>query len=683
MTLLHSTCPHDCPSACALDIQLDDDGRLATIRGSADQPYTAGTICAKVARYADRLYHPERLTQPLRRTGSKGSGQFAEISWDEALDEVAERFQQAIGRYGAETVWPYYYAGTMGQLQRNSILSLTHVGGFSRMDGTVCTRIAASGWQAGVGDLLGSHPEKMAESELLILWGSNAAATQINVITHFNRAKKARGAKLVVVDVYRNATAAKADLFLQIRPGSDGALACAVAQVLLSESLVDREFLAQHSDFTADVEAHLLSCTPEWAAEITGLSVADIREFAHLYGHSARSFIRLGIGLSRSRNGASNVHAISCLPTLKGDWHKPGSGALLMTSGASRFNPALITAQEAFDSETRLLDMSRIGAVLTGEAEALQHGPPVTAMLMQNVNPATIAPNLNKVQRGLSRDDLFLCVHEQFMTDTAKFADIVLPATMFLEHDDCYSSYGHTYLQAGPKAVDALAACRSNHQVVSALAKRLGLSHSVFDDSSTEVLDNSLALSGYGSFKDLTESRFVDQTPAGQSDILGSEFPQPDGKFHFKADWQSIGPYAKGMPTLPTHWAVTDEASEAFPLRLVTPPKRDFLNSSFNNCERSRKPEGKPQLWMHAEDAQPLGILDGALCQIQSRTGELRLTVKIHDATPVGTVIAEGIWAGSDHPDGLGINVLISDEPPAPAGGAVFHDTAVRINALG
>ncbi|MBM3572439.1 MAG: molybdopterin oxidoreductase family protein, partial [Alphaproteobacteria bacterium] len=326
-----SACPHDCPSGCALEVEVIDGARIGAVHGAGDNSYTAGVVCAKVARYAERVHHRDRLSQPLRRVGAKGEGQFQPIGWDDALDEIAAGFQRATRQHGAEAVWPYQSGGTMGMVQRYSIERLRNVMGYSREQGTICSTPAESGWKAGFGKLFGADPREMAESDLIVMWGGNPVSTQVNAMHHIARARKERGAKLVVVDVYRTPSVAAADLALILRPGTDGALALAVMNVILAEGLADRGFLAELTDFSPAVERHVMARTPDWAAGITGLTVAEIVEFARLYGRTKKSFLRLGFGFTRARNGAVNMHAVSCLPAMTGAWRERGGGAFFMT----------------------------------------------------------------------------------------------------------------------------------------------------------------------------------------------------------------------------------------------------------------------------------------------------------------------------------------------------------------
>jgi len=678
LSTAHSVCPHDCPSACALDVDITPDGRVGRVRGAA-QPYTDGVICAKVARYAERLYHPERLTQPLRRIGAKGEGRFEPISWDEALDTVAGAFREAAAAWGAESVWPFFYAGTMGLVQRDGIERLRHVMGYSRQHKTYCTALADAGWKAGFGARVGTDPREMAESDLIVVWGGNPVHTQVHVMNWINKARKTRGAKLVVVDPYRTPTADKADIHLMLRPGTDGALACAVMHVLFKEGYADRAWMAEHTDAPDELERHVASRGPAWAAAITGLSEDEIIAFARLYGQTKRSFLRLGYGFSRSRNGAVNMHAASCLAAVTGAWRHRGGGALYSGSELYGLDNTLIQGLDALDPTVRILDMSRIGPVLTGDPRDLGDGPPVKAMLVQNSNPAVVAPDSNKVREGLLREDLFLCVHEQFMTDTARYADIVLPATMFLEHDDIYTAGGHTFLQAHRAVTAPPGACRSNHEVLCGLAERLGARHEGFTLSAWEIVDRTLKASGYAGADDLLEVRWLDCARSGAAARFATGFPTPDGRFRFKPDWAAQGPDHARLPELPDHAALIDAATETHPFRLVAAPARNFLNSTFTETETSRKQEKQPSALIHPEDCAALGVAAGDMVRLGNTRGEVIVAAQPFDGVQRGVVVVESIWRNRDFAGGIGINALTSAEPGPPNGGGVFHDTAVWI----
>jgi anaerobic selenocysteine-containing dehydrogenase len=679
----YSVCPHDCPSSCALEIERLGLDRIGRVHGQAEHPYTQGVICAKVARYAERVHHPGRLVHPLKRTGAKGEGAFARISWDEALDEIAHRFKEAQAKLGKETVWPFQYAGTMGLVQRGSIERLRHAMGYARQHFTICSSIVGAGWMAGVGAKLGSDPREVSKADLIVVWGTNAVHTQINLMTQLAEAKKTRRAKIVVIDVYKNATAEKADHFLMIRPGTDGALACAVLHVLLEENLADRAYLARLSDFSPEVEAHLKAKTPEWAEAITGIPAEEIRAFARLYGTTKKSLIRFGFGFSRARNGAASLHAMSCLPVMTGAWREEGGGAICNMSGAfAKLDKTLIEGTDVLDSKTRLLDMSRIGPVLTGDRRDLGDGPPVAAMLIQNSNPMMVAPEYALVKQGMAREDLFLAVHEQFMTETARMADIVLPATTFLEHDDLYAAYGQTFLQIGRQVIRPHGESRPNQDVINALAKRLGAKHPGFEMNSLEMVAATLERSGLPGVEDLTGKRWIDCAPSFEEMHFLKGFGHPDGRFRFKPDWKALGPDHAVMPALPDHLNTIENADGEHPFRLVTAPSRNFLNSSFTETPSSIEAEKRPTALIHPEDCAKLGIADGGRVRMGNGKGSLVLHARIFAGLKPGVVVAESIWPNASFEEGQGINLLTSADAVPPIGGSPFHDTKVWLKAL-
>ena len=685
-----SACPHDCPSTCALEIEVIDNTTIGRVRGAEDNAYTAGVICAKVARYAERIHHPDRLTQPLRRKGPKGSGEFAPISWDDALDIVAERFLADEARYGAESIWPYYYAGTMGLVMRDGIQRLRHAKSYSGFQSTICVNAAYSGFAAGVGRIAGPDPREMAKSDLVVIWGTNPVNTQVNVMTHAVRARKERGAKIVAVDIYQNGTMDQADLAVLVKPGTDAALACAVMHCLFRDGKADWDYLNRYTDAPRELEEHLRTRTPQWASAITGCPAETIEAFAALVGATKRTFFRLGYGFARSRNGPVSMHAASCIPAVTGAWLHEGGGAFHNNADIYRWDKSLIEGSELRDPSVRMLDQSRIGAILEGDADALKNGPPVTAMLIQNTNPMSVCPDQERVKRGFAREDLFACVHEQFMTETAQAADVVLPATMFLEHDDVYQAGGSQYILFGGKAVEPPGECRSNHEVICALAKRLGAKHRGFDMTPREIIDWTLRASGRGTLDDLEREKWIDCQPDFDTAHYIKGFPWPDGKFRFKPDWPNVpfrsalhaGPVDQ-MPRLPDYWTAIEVADDTYPFRLATSPARAFLNSTFNETPGSIAREKRPTVMIHPEDATSLGIADGDAVTLGSPRGEVRLFARVFDGVRRGVLIAESIWPNSAYPDGKGINTLTSADSIAPYGGAAFHDNKVWIKRTG
>jgi len=674
---LPTACPHDCPSTCALEVERLDENTIGKIRGAAGNDYTLGVICEKVSRYRERVHHPDRLSRPLKRAGAKGSGQFEPVSWDEALDEVAGAFKRATEKHGPEAVWPYHYAGTMGLVQRDGIHRLRHVMGYSGLDETICVTLARKGWIAGTGALWGTDSRDMAQSDLIVIWGTNPVSTQVNVMTHVARARKERGAKVVTVDPYRTRTAKSSDIHLAVRPGTDGALAVGVMHVLFAEGMADRDYMARLTDCPERLEAHVKDRPPSWAAAITGIPESDIVAFARLYGQTRRSYIRAGYGFSRSRNGAANMHAVSCLPAVTGAWRHPGGGALYVTADLYEIDDTLIKGLDAVYPKVRVLDQSRIGPVLTGDEDALLGGPPVTAMLIQNQNPAVVAPETLKVLEGLKRDDLFVCVHEQFMTETAELADIVLPATTFLEHDDMYKGNAHAYLQVTARVIEPHAECRSNHEVICELGRRLGADHPAFSMTAWELMDETLKASGLPGADEAHEARWIDCAKSGEELNFLNGFKHADGRFHFAPDWAALGPAHAGMPALPDHMDNIEAADGEHPYRMVTAPARRFLNTTFTETPTSRKKEGRPTAFIHPDDCRELGLENGARVRIGNRRADVVVHVRPFDGLQKGVVVVEGIWPNKAFEEGLGINALTGADPAPPAGGAAFHDTAV------
>ncbi|MDD9958028.1 MAG: molybdopterin-dependent oxidoreductase [Gammaproteobacteria bacterium] len=676
---IQSTCPHDCPSVCALEVEKLDKKTIGRVYGAKDNSYTSGTLCAKVGNYAERVHHPDRLQSPLKRIGKKGKGieVFSEITWEEALDEVATRFQEQSDKYGKETVWPHFYAGTMGLVQRDGIERLRHAMGYSRQHSTICSAASDAGWKAGTGVKRGVDAREIGEhSDVVVLWGTNAVHTQVNLMHHVAQAGK-RGCTLVVVDPYRNATAKRADLHIMLQPGSDGALATAMMHVLLKENLADREYLAEYTDFNSELESHLADKTPEWAAEITGVPVATIIEFARLVGQNKKTYYRFGYGFTRSRNGAFNMHAASCLPAMTGAWQYKGGGALYSNSELFKLDKTLIMGTDAIDPKTRILDQSRIGEILCGNPIDLQGGPPITALLIQNTNPMMVSPSSLKVKKGFERDDLFICVHEQFMTETAAMADIVLPATTFLEHEDIYVAGGHTFLQVAKPVIEPYANAKPNHYVICELAKRLGAKHAGFEMSTWEIIDTTLKNSGFPDAETIYQQKWLDCVRDFEEAHFLNGFETPDKKFHFAPDWSRLGKVNATMPTFPDHYSVTDKCSEEKPFRLITAPARQFLNSSFTETPTSQRREGRPSAKIHSSTCAALGLEDDGLVRIGNEQASVLVHVEVYDDVQKDVVIVESIWPNNKFVEGVGINSLVSSDPGHGIGGAVFHDTAV------
>ncbi len=605
------------------------------------------------------------------------------------MAETAEAMLAAEREYGAEAVWPYFYAGTMGLVMRDGINRLRHAKRYSDMYDTFCITLSWTGYRAGTGRVAGVDPREMQKSDLIVIWGGNPVNTQVNVMTHAMMARKHRGAKIACVDVYDTGTMKQSDVKMLIRPGTDGALASAIMHVLFRDGLADREYLAQYTDCPAEFEVHLRTRTPEWASKICDIPAAEIEAFAKLIGGTKRTFFRLGYGFTRGRNGAVNMHAVTSIAAVTGCWQYEGGGALHSNSGMYGWNKTMIEGLDARDSSVRAIDQSRIGPALLGDPYDLAGGPPVKVLFVQNTNPASVAPDQTRVKQGLAREDLFTCVHEQFMTETAKFADIVLPATMFLEHDDIYQGGGHQHIMLGRKLVEAPGECRSNHEVIGELAKRVGAEHPGFAMSPRELIDWTLKNSGRRGLAELDAENWFDVQPDFETAHNLKGFGTADGKYHFRVNWKAMrhkgGKHAMGpveaMPEFPDHWAAIEEATAEYPFRLTTSPARTFLNSTFNETPSSQRREGRPTVFVHPEDLKKQGLGDGDKVQIGSARGVVTLHAKAEPGLRRGVLVAESIWPNDAFEDGNGINTLTGCDQPAPAGGGCFHDNRVWLRA--
>jgi anaerobic selenocysteine-containing dehydrogenase len=478
----------------------------------------------------------------------------------------------------------------------------------------------------------------------------------------------------------------QADIKILLRPGTDGAFACGVMHVLFREGYADRAYLERYTDCPDELEAHLATRTPEWASSISGVSVQEIEAFARMVGQTKRSFFRLGYGFTRSRNGAAQMHAALCIPAVTGAWQYEGGGAFFNNQAIWQFDESLIEGHDAIDYSTRILDQSKVGRILTGDAVALQGGPPVKAMLIQNTNPMTVAPEQALVRRGFARKDLFMVVHEQFMTETAQMADVVLPATMFMEHDDLYYGGGHQHISVGAKLVEPPGECRSNHEVLHGLSRRLKVAHPGFDMSARELIDATLRKSGHGNIEALEADIWRDLQPDFRTSHYLDGFAHADKKFHFKADWARVplrnagmmGPWDR-MPSLPDQWTTIEEVDAVHPFRLATSPSRSFLNTTFNETPSSQAREGAPTVMIHPDDAAAFDIGDGDAVTLGNMRGETTLTARLFNGVHRGVLVAESVHPNKTHIGGHGINMLTGAEAVAPVGGAAFHDNKVWV----
>jgi anaerobic selenocysteine-containing dehydrogenase len=688
-----SVCPHDCPSACSLVVKTEQ-GRLVEVTGNPDHPFTQGVICGKVRAYAERVHSPLRVTQPLRRVGAKGgggsgvagspssmgAGEFAPISWPEAIEIIATRWRRIIAESGAEAILPFSYAGTMGQVQYFAGHPLFHALGASRLHRTICVETAYAGWRATLGAVTGNDSNQMVGSDLVVLWGINAAYSSINVMTLVKQARAA-GAYVVCLDPYRTPTAEQADEHLMVRPGTDGALALAMMHVLIAENLLDHGYIARATLGFEKLAAHVRELTPAWASRITGLSAETITSFARRYGATRRAFIRIGIGLSRHDNGGMTCRTLACLPALTGAYADPHGGALLSSTQAFSFDFNVLERADLMPRQApRSINMIQLGQALTDPALT----PPVRALYVYNSNPAAICPNQSVVLKGLAREDLFTVVHEQVLTDTAHYADLVLPATTSMEHLDLYRSFGQLTLQLAKPVLPPQGEARSNWTVFRELSRALGVATEHYAKTEEALIREFLARGGAPN-RDITYEQ-LERDGWARVHVPSPYLPfangaaTPSGKVEFYAE--SL--LRRGLPALPT-WTPLAEgpANEGlaarYPLQCIVPPNRFFLNSSFSQSALLRRRQQAPRVMMAAADAARRGLADGDRARVFNDRGSALFAVQVTEATQPGVVVIEGIWWHRFHPGDRNVNVLTSDRVADMGGGPAFHSNLVEV----
>jgi len=676
---MKSVCPHDCPSACSLVVTVADE-RVIDVSGASDHPFTQGVICGKVREYAERVHSPLRVMTPLRRVGPKGRGEFERVSWEAAIAEIAERWRRVIARSGAEAILPFSYAGTMGRVQYHAGHPFFHALGASRLDRTICVSTAYAGWKATVGAVTGNDSEQMVGADLVVLWGINAAYTTINVMTLVKRARE-QGAWVVGIDPYRTRTAKQADEHLMVRPGTDGALALAVMHVLVAEGLVDRAYIARATTGYDRLVPHLAPYTPGAMAAVVGLPVDTIVRFARRYGGTRKTFIRAGIGLSRHENGGMTCRAIACLPALTGAYADPNGGALLSSSDAFGLALGVLERPDLMPRPApRLINMIHLGRALTDETLR----PPIEALYVYNSNPAAVCPNQELVLRGLARGDLFTVVHEQIMTDTARYADLVLPATTSLEHMDLYKSFGHLYVQLAEPVIPPLGEAKPNREVFRLLARALGLRDPHFEKTEEQLIRELLAagdesLAGI-TFERLREERSIRLNLPRPYLPFAHGAPTPSGKVEFYSRTLA----ALGSPPLPTYVPLAEgpanaELARRYPLQCIVPPNRFFLNSSFSQSERLRARQKRPTVFVSPTDATARRIVAGDQVRVYNDRGSALFMAEVTDDTRAGVAVIEGIWWHRFQAGGRGVNVLTSDRVADLGGGPALHSNLVEI----
>lgn len=660
-----SVCPYDCPDTCGLIVEVED-GRAVRVTGDPEHPYTRGSLCPKMLHYERTVHSPRRLTTPLVRTGAKGEGKFRPVSWDEAIATISERWRGIIAGYGAEAILPYSYAGTMGLVQRNSGHPFFHRLGASRLDRTICSPAKDAGWKAVMGDTPACHPDEVIQSDLVILWGINAAATSIHFLRAVHEAKR-KGAAVWLIDTYETPTAASADRLFLVRPGSDGALALGLMHVLAREGVVDREFIAAHVQGFEELKARVLpDYTPERVSELTGLSPEVIEEMARGYGSATAPFIRLGSGLSRYGNGAMTVRAIACLPALVGAYGKEGGGCFPGTSTGGAFAIREVLREDFMARPTRIVNMNRLGHALL-ELD----GPPVMGLYVYHSNPAAVTPDQNAVLAGLARDDLFTVVHERFMTDTARFADIVLPATSSLEQSDLYRAYGTYCIQRAKAAIPPVGESKPNWEVFSLLARAMGFDEPFFRQGADDLIDRLLSLPA-----PLREGADLSPFSEGKAAELPlppeacRQFRTPSGRIEI------LNPREK--EPLP-RWLPTHGEGDPYPFRLMTAPTLFALNASFYEQDELRERQRGMLLLMNPADAGERGIGDGERVVAWNDLGEAVFFARVTPMVPAGVVVAEGVWWLEFAPGSRSVNALTSQRLTDQGGGSTFYDNRVDV----
>lgn len=664
-----SVCSLDCPDQCGLLVH-KKDGKIIKIDGDPDHPVTKGAICNKVRNMGERIYDSKRIKTPLLRTGKKGEGQFTPISWEEAIDKITNQWKNLIAEEGPESILPYSFYGNMGNLSAEGMdRRFFNRLGSSQLDRTICSVSGSIGYSYTMGGSFGTDPEELSDTKLFILWGINAVSTNMHQVTMIQKARKS-GAKLVVIDVHKNQTGRMADWFIPILPGTDGALALGIMHILYKENLVDQSFLEQHTIGYEELEKHLEQYHPQMISDITGVPIEDLYKLARMYGETSPSIIRIGNGLQHHDNGGMSARTIACLPALTGQWTIKGGGAIRGNSGFLAFNTDALQRPDLLSSETRTINMNQIGKAL------LELEKPIRSLYVYSSNPAIVAPEANKVREGLARNDLFTVVHDLFITETAKYADIILPATSAFENTDFYTSYWHNYIHLQEPVISPYGESKSNTAVFRLLAKAMGFEEQALKDDDEKLINQ--AFSGLSNpylpdinYETLQKERFI---KAHNTKDLIHNLKTPSGKIELYSQAMEDD----GYPALPTYVPLVEED---FPLQYVPGPNHNFLNSTFSNNEKHIKLEKTPKLFIHQKDAEDRGIEDGSLVRIWNNRGECELTASVGTQVLPGVVVSQGLWADMPGKKQL-INALTPDRVSDMGGGATFFSGRVDIASL-
>jgi anaerobic selenocysteine-containing dehydrogenase len=676
-TTILGACPHDCPDTCSL-VTTVQDGVATKVQGNPDHPMTDGVLCAKVSRYTERTYHPDRLLYPMKRTGPKGSGQFARIGWDEALDTIASRLAPLIATR-PEKLLPYSYAGTMGLIQGESIaMRFFNVVGAAKLDRTICSSAGGEALTQTLGGKVGMKMSMFAESKLIIIWGSNSITSNIHFWRIAQEAKR-HGARLVCIDPRRSETADKCDLHLAIKPGTDAALALALMHELITHDWLDHDYIAQYTLGFDALRERAMQWPPERAAPVCGLDVQDIRQLAHDYAHTRPAGIRLNYGVQRSRGGGNAVRAIACLPALTGAWRHPGGGVLMSATHHARANNIGLQRPDLHtNTKAPLINMSTIG-------DALHTPGLVEAMIVYNSNPVAVAPESAKVVSGFAREDLFTVVLEHFMTDTADYADLVLPATTQLEHWDIHNSYGHTDVVLNQPAIAPVGEAKTNTQIFRELSVRLGLDHPLLQESDEALLHTALqSPSNLNSAAPVTwdalKQHGFAHWPVADAPFAQGGFPTPSGKCEFFSERLAAMGQDPVPDYLPNHEQADSQAT--YPLAMISPPARNFLNSTFVNVKSLRDMEGEPLLEIHPQDAQARQVNDGDMVRVFNARGSYHCKAQVTTRAQPGMVVGLGVWWRKLGPNHTNVNELTSQLLTDMGRAPVFYDCTVQVASL-
>ncbi len=656
------------------------DGVAVKVQGDPSHPFTDGSLCTKVAHYPERTYSPDRLQHPLKRVGPKGKGEFKRISWDEALDEIAARLKRLAGE-NPESILPVSYAGTMGMLQYASMdRRFFHKLGASQLERTLCSSAGKAGIKVTLGGSYGMDPEHYQDSKLIVIWGSNPITSNLHMWARAQEAKR-RGAKLIAIDPYRSLTAEKCSQHIALLPGTDGALALGMMHVLVAEGLVDEDYISKYTLGYEELKARLKQYPPEWAAETCGISVQEVVQLARDYGTLKPAAIRLNYGMQRHAGGGIAARTIACLPALTGAWRDPAGGILLTTADNYHFDHAKLERPDLMPTpRPRVINHSRLGDALTA-AES-----PLRAVIVYNTNPVAVCPDSGKVIAGFSREDLFCVVMDSFLTDTADYADIVLPATTQLEHTDIHKSYGHLYVMANNAAIAPVGESLPNVEVFRRLAARMGFEEECFRDSDDELARQAIG-SGHANLAGMSWESL--KRDGWQRLALPKTFaPFAQGGFHTpsgKCEFYSAALLGQGIDPLPFYNPPAEAPASnpllarKYPLSFLSPPVRNFLNSSFANLPRFRDAEGEPSLELHSADAAQRGIADGATVRVYNDRGSYTLKARVNDKPRRGVVVAPSLWWKKFARDRRNANDLTSQRTADLGGAATFYDCLVEV----